>query len=72
MSCPHCRGTGYDASGYPCTCVPTKVAKVGKRIPGKTPLPANPWRAYVRHLAKWMLMTLAVLLVSAIVVGGLA
>ncbi len=19
--CKHCRGTGYDASGYPCTCV---------------------------------------------------
>ena len=20
MTCPHCRNTGYDASGYPCTC----------------------------------------------------
>ena len=23
-TCPHCRGMGYDASGYTCTCVEKK------------------------------------------------
>lgn len=23
-NCPHCRGLGYDASGYACTCVKEK------------------------------------------------
>ena len=23
-NCPHCRGMGYDASGYTCTCVMEK------------------------------------------------
>lgn len=23
-NCPHCRGLGYDASGYPCTCIGDK------------------------------------------------
>jgi hypothetical protein len=64
MSCPHCYGIGYDASGYPCTCAPVKVAKVARRMPGDKPLPANPWRAYLRHLAKWMLIALACVLVA--------
>jgi hypothetical protein len=33
------------------------------------PLPASFWRAYLKHLAKWMLIAIAVLLVSAAVVG---
>lgn len=58
--CQHCYGIGYDASGYPCTCQPTKVARVGKRMHGKAALPSNPWRAYLRHLAKWMLAFTAI------------
>ena len=36
-------------------------------MPGDKPLPANPWRAYLRHLAKWMLIALASVLVAAAV-----
>lgn len=48
------------------------TARIGRRMHGKNPLPASPWRAYLRHLASAMLLTLAVMLVSAIVVGVLA
>ncbi len=69
-SCRHCYGTGYDASGYPCTCVPADVAKVGRRMP-KTPKPLrHPFvNVHLKHLAKAMLLMLAVMLVSALTVG---
>jgi hypothetical protein len=51
---------------------PVKVAKIGRKDHAKAPLPASPWRAYLRHLASAMLLTVAVMLVSAIVVGVLA
>lgn len=63
--CQHCYGIGYDASGYPCTCQPTQVARVGKRMHAKAPLPASAWRAYMRHIAKWMLIAIT----TALVVG---
>jgi hypothetical protein len=44
---------------------PAKVAKVKQRMPGDTPLPANPWRAYLRHLAKWLLIALTCVLGAA-------
>lgn len=56
-ACTHCRGLGYDASGYPCTC--TKVAKIGQRMPGPDLLPPSPWRRQLRILAYWMLMAIA-------------
>jgi hypothetical protein len=40
------------------------TARIGRRLPGDTPLPANPWRAYLRHLAKWMLIALALTLTA--------
>jgi hypothetical protein len=68
--CPHCRGLGYDASGYTCTCVkPAEVAKVGRKYQDRDPLPASPWRAYLRHLAWAMLLVVAVTLVSGLTVG---
>ena len=68
--CPHCYDTGYDASGYDCTCgKPAKVAKVGKRMHGKKSLRPLAWTVYVKDLARSMLIVLAVLLVSAAVVG---
>lgn len=72
MSCPHCYGIGYDASGYTCTCVTAEVARVGKRMHDKAPLPASGARAYMRHVARALLLTLALLLTSAVVVGVLA
>ena len=61
--CPHCRGLGYDASGYPCTCTtPARVAKVGKRLHGPEPLRDTPWRRHMRHLVYWMLMAIIGLL----------
>lgn len=68
--CKHCYGTGYDASGYACTCITSaKVAKVGKRIHGREPLPVGLWRIYLRSLAKALLLTVLVMLVSALTVA---
>jgi hypothetical protein len=67
-TCRHCLGLGYDVSGYPCTCVPAKVAKVTRRMPAKTALPASAWRAYLRYLAWAMLLAVAITLVFSLVV----
>jgi hypothetical protein len=72
-TCRHCYGTGYDASGYTCTCVTAaEVAKVGRKYHDREPLRGTPWRRHLRDLAAAMLLTLAVMLVSALVVGVLA
>ncbi len=34
---------------------PARVAKVGRKDHAPAALPSSPWRAYVGHLAKWML-----------------
>lgn len=50
-----------------------KVAKIGRRDYGKEALPATAWRAYLRHLAKWMLIVLAIMcLVPVLVTAALA
>jgi len=67
--CRHCYGTGYDASGHPCTCKPAKVAKVGRKDHGKAALPRSLAGAYLKDLARAMLLILAVMLVSAAVVA---
>lgn len=69
--CPHCFGIGYDASGYACTCVTAKVAKVGKRMHGPKPLQGSQWRGHLKDLARSMLIVLAVIGISAAVVGVL-
>lgn len=71
MICSHCYDTGYDASGYDCTCgiKPASVAKVGRRIHGKKPLPASPAHAYLRHLSRWMLIAITVALASALILA---
>ena len=70
MNCPHCYGIGYDASGYPCTCAPADVAKVGRRMP-KTPKPLrHPFiNVYLKHLAKAMVLMVAVMFISALTVA---
>lgn len=68
--CPHCRGLGYDSSGYTCTCVtPATVAKVGRKYHDREPIGSLPWRAYLKDLARGLLLALAVMAVSAAVVG---
>jgi hypothetical protein len=68
--CPHCYDTGYDASGYNCTCgVPAKVAKVGKRMHARNPMSGSAWRRQLKDLARIFLLMLAVMLVSAVTVG---
>ena len=69
MTCPHCYGIGYDASGYTCTCQQAEVAKVGRKYPGRDALRGCPWRLYLKDLARSLLLVLAVMMVSAIVVG---
>ncbi len=65
-ACRHCYGTGYDASGYACTCTtPAKVAKVGQRVHGPEPLRNSPWRRQLRHLAHWMLTAIIGLMLWA-------
>ena len=69
-TCPHCYGLGYDASGYTCTCVqPADVAKVGRKYIDRDALPGSPWRLYLKDLARSLLLVLAVMMVSAVVVG---
>jgi hypothetical protein len=64
MNC--CDEYGDCRQGRDC---PVRVARVGRKDHAPAPLPASFWRAYLKHLAKWMLIAIAVLLVSAAVVG---
>ena len=71
-TCPHCYGIGYDASGYACTCTcpkPAAVARVGRKHYDRDALRGSPWRLYLKDLARSLLLVLAVMMVSAIVVG---
>lgn len=42
---------------------PVRVARIGRRTHDRDPLPPSPWRAYLRHLAKWLLIVLALMIV---------
>lgn len=68
--CKRCHGIGYDASGQHCTCrQPTKVARIGRKDYAREPLPVSASRTYLRDLAKWMLIVLALLLAMALASG---
>lgn len=47
----------------------SKVAPIGRRDYAHEPLPPGPWRAYMRHLAKWMLIVLAVVTLTPLAVS---
>ncbi len=66
MNC--CDAYGNCRQGRDC---PIRVAKVGRRIQGPEPLRGTPWRLYVRHLAKWMLIVIVLMFSAALVVGVL-
>lgn len=44
-------------------------ARIGRKDHAPAALPYSPWREYLRHLAKWLLIVIAVLLVSAAALG---
>jgi hypothetical protein len=50
---------------------PARVAKVGRRTPARDPLPRSVWREQLRHLAKWLLIVILLMLMSAAGVGYL-
>lgn len=45
------------------------TARIGRRDYGRDPLPPSPARAYLRHLAKWMLIVVAVMTVTPLLVS---
>jgi hypothetical protein len=59
MNC--CDEYGDCRQGRDC---PVRVAKVGRRTPDKTPLPASPWRAYLRDLGRAMLVVVCTWLIG--------
>lgn len=48
------------------------TARIGRRDHAQAPLPASPRRAYLRHLAKWMLIAIAACFGIALGLGVLA
>lgn len=64
MNC--CDEYGECRQGRDC---PIRVAKVGRKDHAPAALPHSPWRVYVKHLAKWMLICIAVLFAAAITTG---
>lgn len=45
------------------------TAKIGRREHGKQPLPPITWRAYLKDLARAMLLVIAVMLISGLTVA---
>lgn len=72
MTCPHCFGLGYDASGYTCTCVPPAVvAKVGRRYYDRAPLRGSSWRRQIAYLAKFLIGCSVASVLAALVLATL-
>jgi hypothetical protein len=64
MNC--CDEYGDCRQGRDC---PVRVAKVGRKDHAPAPLPASFWRAYLKPLAKGMLICIVVLFAAAIATG---
>jgi hypothetical protein len=47
---------------------PARMAKVGQRMHGPDPLPPPTWRNQLQHLARWILVCVAVLWMVAFTV----
>jgi hypothetical protein len=69
MNC--CDDYGDCRQGRDCPVRAAKVAPIGRKDYAKEPLPVSPARVYLRHLAKWMLICIAVLFAAAFTVGVL-
>ena len=64
MNC--CDEYGECRQGRDC---PARVAKIGRKAHAPAPLSASFWRAYLKHLAKWMLICIIVLFAAALATG---
>lgn len=70
QQCTHCYGIGYDASGQRCACIePARVAKIGRKDYAKEPYRPSHAPRYLKHLAKWLLVCIAVVFAAAFTVG---
>jgi hypothetical protein len=67
MNCCDEYGECRQGRDCPVRKAPAKVAKVKQRLPGDTPLPASPLRAYLGYVAKWLLIAVASILIAAVV-----
>lgn len=47
---------------------PARMAKIGQRMHGPDPLPPSAWRNQLQHLARWLLVCVAVLWMVAFTV----
>lgn len=47
---------------------PARVAKVGQRMQTHEPLRGSPWRRHLKDLAAAMLLTMAVILITGLIV----
>lgn len=72
MSCcdEYCSNYGCN-QGRDCPVRVAKVARIGRKDYDREALPRSPWRVYMRHLAKWMLICIAVLFAAAFTAGVL-
>lgn len=44
---------------------PARMAKIGQRMHGPDPLPPSSWRDKLQHLARWLLVCVAMLWMAA-------
>jgi len=69
MNCCNDYGDCRQGRDCPARMQGAKVAKIKRRTPDKQALPATAWRAYMRHLAKWMLIVWAMLIAVPLIVS---
>mgnify|MGYP000727003157 CR=1 FL=1 len=50
----------------------TKVARIGRKDYAREELPPTTWRNQLRHLAKWMLVAIALLFYAALLASVLS
>lgn len=72
MNCcdEYCSSYGCN-QGRDCPVRAAKVARIGRKDYAREALPRSPWRVYIKHLAKWMLICIAVVFAAAFIVGVL-
>lgn len=63
MNC--CDEYGNCRQGRDCPIRAERVARIGRKDYAKEPLRGSHWRLHLRYLAKWLLVTLFVMMTSA-------
>jgi hypothetical protein len=67
--CPTATATATTPAATPALAVPADVAKVGKRMQAAEPLRGASWRREHKHLARALLLCVAVMFISAMTVA---